>query len=751
MAFFSHALIALTVILVAISYLNILKERKDRDIKLGMLALLFMGIGGTIDIIRMYIVAVGDMGKYSRLGTTCFAILMLYQHMSQVMKGYAKNTEENARLLQNEMELIEKQNEQLKAANEQAEEARAEAIAANAAKGKFLAHMSHEIRTPINAVLGMDTMILRESKEMHIKEYALDIQNAGQTLLAIINEILDFSKIESGKLDIILVEYDLSSMLHDISNMIKAKATAKKLELNIHVDEKLPSKLLGDDVRIRQVLVNLLNNAVKYTQEGSITLKVDGRVEGRKAFFDFSVEDTGIGIKDEDIEKLFREFERIEEKRNRNIEGTGLGINITTQLLLLMGSRLQVESEYGKGSRFFFTLEQQIVDSTPVGNLEERLKKMSTEYSYMAAFTAPDAQVLVVDDNATNHKVFVSLLKCTKINVDVADSGKACLEMTAKKHYDLIFLDHMMPEMDGIETIHRLKQAENNLCERTPVIALTANAITGAKEMYLAEGFDAFLPKPINPEKLEQMILRLLPRELLLFDVEEENEETLKAESPEPDKTSWDEADELPMVDGVDWNYGLMHLPDKELLLDTVHDFYKTVDAEAGILQKFYEERNNPEMLTQYRIKVHAMKSSANLIGATVLGGMAKLLENAARDENVSRIEALHDIFLSEWKLSKEKLAICIPVDTLSQSNRAELKDTSELLAYLEMLRVAMVDLDMDEMDRIMEILESIQYPDELKESMELLAVHVTNLDSVQGEELIRSLMDRISEQSGGN
>lgn len=752
MAFFSHALIALTVLVVAKSYLDILKVEKSRSIQLGMLALLFMGIGGTIDIVRMYIVAVGDMGKFSRLGTTCFGIIMLYQHISQVMKGYAHNTEENARLLKNEMELIEKQNEQLRLANEQAEEARAEAIAANAAKGKFLAHMSHEIRTPINAVLGMDTMILRESKEIHIKEYALDIQNAGQTLLAIINEILDFSKIESGKLDIILVEYDFSSLIHDISNMIKAKANAKKLELKIHVDEKLPSKLLGDDVRIRQVLVNLLNNAVKYTQEGSVSLSVDGRIEGRKVYFDFSVEDTGIGIKEEDIEKLFKEFERIEEKRNRNIEGTGLGINITTQLLLLMGSRLQVESVYGKGSRFYFTLEQQIVDSTPVGNLEERLKKMSTEYSYMAAFTAPEANVLVVDDNATNHKVFVSLLKCTKINVDVADSGKACLELITKKHYDLIFLDHMMPEMDGIETIHRMKQMENHLCERTPVIALTANAITGAKEMYLAEGFDAFLPKPINPEKLEQMILRLLPRELLLFEAEEDAAENGAAEEVAAGMTNEgnsSSAEELTMVDGIDWSYGLMHLPDKKLLLDTVQDFYKTLEAEADFLQSLYEERNNPEQLAQYRIKVHAMKSTANLIGATVLGGMAKLLENASRDADMERLEALHDIFLTEWRSYKEKLKVCIKEENNEQKLDA-LADASSVLAYLEMLRTAMQELDMDEMDRCMELLEGFQYSDELQRKIELLAVHVTNLDSEQGEILIGKMMEQITKESGG-
>ncbi len=635
---------------------------------------------------------------------------------------------------------IERQNEQLMAAKEQAEEAKADADAANAAKRKFLAHMSHEIRTPINAVLGMDTMILRESNEPHIKEYAMDIKNAGQTLLSLINDILDFSKIESGKLDILLVEYDLSSLIHDISNMIKAKAAAKKLELNIYVDEMLPSKLLGDDVRIRQVLVNLLNNAVKYTREGSITLKVTGQTEGDKVTFTYCVEDTGIGIKEEDREKLFREFERIEEKRNRNIEGTGLGLSITTQLLHLMGSRLQVESVYGKGSKFYFTLEQQVVCSTPVGNLEERLKKMTTEYNYEAAFTAPKAEVLVVDDNATNHKVFASLLKFTEINVDVAESGRMCLDMIEKKHYDLIFLDHMMPVMDGIETLHRMKQIEDGWCKDTPVIALTANAITGAREMYLAEGFDDFLSKPINPEKLEQMILRLLPEELLQFGEKQTKAET---HTPVANRQERKETEELPVIDGIDWEYGRMHLPDKQLLLDTVESFYKTVEAEAATLQRFYEERNNPEMLRQYCIKVHAMKSSANLIGAIVPGGMAKLLENASRNGQVERVEELHEIFLEEWKSYKEKLREVLPEEL--KQEKQEYEDASAAADSLMRLREALEDLDIDEMDKIMEQMEQFSYPEEMQQLMEQLSVHITNLDSVQGEETIASLLKMIS------
>ena len=464
MAFVSHTLLLLSMLTIGISYIQICRETHRKGRYVEIVAWILMATGGLMDILRMYVVGIGDMGRFSRFGTTAFSLIMLYKQFKQMVAGYSNNIEENARLLQREMEYMEKKNEQLEKANELAEEARRDALSANEAKGKFLAHMSHEIRTPINAVLGMNTMILRETKDMQIKEYALDIQNAGQNLLALVNDILDFSKIESGKLEIILVEYDFSSMIHDISNMIIAKMKDKKLDFHICVDENVPSKLLGDDVRIRQVLVNLLNNAVKYTQEGSVTLSVKYTRQGDMALLDFSVRDTGIGIKEEDIARLFEEFERIEEKRNRNIEGTGLGINITMQLLNLMGSVLNVESEYGKGSHFYFRIEQKIVDDKPVGNLEERLRQQSMEYSYMEVFAAPEAQLLVVDDNAINLKVFISLLKQTKVNIDVADGGRACLEMVCKKHYDLIFLDHMMPDMDGIETLHEMKKLENSQC-----------------------------------------------------------------------------------------------------------------------------------------------------------------------------------------------------------------------------------------------------------------------------------------------
>lgn len=398
------------------------------------------------------------------------------------------------------------------------------------AKAQVLANMSHEIRTPINAVIGMNEMVLRESSEESIRGYAMDIRNAGQTLLSMINEVLDFSKIESGKMELVPVEYDLGSLFHDLSNMISLKARNKGLRLNLHVSADLPGRLFGDEIRIRQILINLLNNAVKYTEKGSVTLRVSGERDGGDEILHFMVEDTGIGIKEEDIPKLFMAFERIEEQRNRNVEGTGLGINIAMQLLSMMDSKLNVRSVYGEGSVFSFDLRQRIVSGEPIGDLEEKIKKRGAEYSRSMMFTAPKARIIVVDDNEVNRRVFAGLLKNTKIVIEEAVSGEECLKKVFEKHYDIIFLDHMMPGMDGIETMRHIREKKEHPCKTTPVIALTANAVAGAKEMYLSEGFNGFLPKPVVLEKLEKMIIELLPEEMIERELSFADTKTPKAD-----------------------------------------------------------------------------------------------------------------------------------------------------------------------------------------------------------------------------
>ena len=612
------------------------------------------------------------------------------------------------------------------------EKEKQEAVLSNQAKGKFLANMSHEIRTPINAILGMDSMILRECEDETIKEYAMNIQNAGQTLLYLINDILDFSKIESGKMEIIPVEYEFSSMVHDVVTMIMIKAKDKGLNMDVSVNQNLPFKVVGDEIRIRQILVNLLTNAVKYTKEGGLSLTVDGTVDEEEVKLYFEVADTGIGIKEEDISKLFERFERIEEKRNRNIEGTGLGMSITVQLLKLMGSELKVESVYGKGSKFSFELTQKIINKEPIGNLEERIKNMSAGYSYNASFVAPDARLLVVDDNMINRKVFISLLKETKVKIDEAESGMECLEKVRDNHYDIIFLDHMMPEMDGIETLHNMKKMEKYPCVNTPVIALTANAISGAKEMYLKEGFDDFLSKPVQADRLEGIIHTLLPREMVSY------EEREKGQKKDSKSNTNKNIENLPQVEGIWWEYALSNMPNVEILENTVKNFYATLDSEADYLETYWmQAESNEDMLKEYRIKVHAMKSSAAYIGALMLSGMAKTLEYAARDGKIEIVKYMTPAFLDEWRGFKEKLSMYE-----DKQEKIQIEDKAEVLSKLEQLKVALEDMEVDQADELMKHLEQYVYDEEVSAKIKALSNMVLNLETDEGIQVVDEIIE---------
>lgn len=603
------------------------------------------------------------------------------------------------------------------------------ALQASESKGRFLANMSHEIRTPIHAVLGMNTMILRESREPQIKEYALDIQNAGQTLLSLINDILDLSKIESGKLEIIPAEYDFSSLIHDVVNMLEMKARDKGLELNLSVDEGIPSRLWGDDVRIRQILVNLMTNAVKYTETGSVTLTVSTVIHEDTAKLTFRVEDTGIGIREEDIEKLCYEFERIEEQRNRKIEGTGLGMNITTRLLEQMGSRLQVESVYGKGSVFSFILEQKIMSHEPVGDLEQRIKKQAASYSYQTMFTAPEAHLLVVDDNAVNRRVFAQLLKATQMQIDEASGGEECLELVRKKAYDLIFLDHMMPDLDGITVLHKMREWKDYPCQSTPVVVLTANAVTGAREMYLNEGFQNFLSKPVNPEKMEKMIMELLPKEKVIYG---------QAQGGVLEEKTGEKTEEavLPELEGIDWNYAKLYCRDIAILKDTVNQFYQMMETEAAQLESFLEQLGlsadtDSQALGQFRIKAHSMKNSAAMIGAVSLFGVAKMLEYAARDGKIDEIKNIAPVFLQEWGKMKEILKPI--VQTENPNEKKEEPDYELTKEFLRLLRNAIEEMDVDAADEIIRQLKRFAYSERIMtEVMENLCMAVTNLDEEQ-------------------
>ncbi len=391
------------------------------------------------------------------------------------------------------------------------------AIAANEAKSAFLSNMSHEIRTPINSILGMNEMILRECEDDDIIKYSQNIESSGATLLSLVNDILDFSKIEAGKMDIIPVDYNIGSLINDLINMVHTRADEKGLKFKADIDENIPAGLHGDEIRIKQVITNLLTNAVKYTNKGKVKLSIgyeDIENDPDSILIKVAVKDTGIGIKPEDIEKLFIKFERIEEERNRNIEGTGLGLNIASMLLGMMGSELKVESVYGEGSMFYFTMVQKVVDRTPVGDFGSSFSGASRHNAKNEAkFIAPSANILVVDDAKMNLFVFKSLLKRTKVQIDTANSGDIGITMAGKKKYDIIFLDYLMPEKNGIETLKEMREDEKGMNHDTPVICLTANAISGARETYINAGFDNYLSKPIDSVRLEEMMIEYMPAE----------------------------------------------------------------------------------------------------------------------------------------------------------------------------------------------------------------------------------------------
>ena len=539
-----------------------------------------------------------------------------------------------------ERERLNAENERLNAMldKKQAEDA-------NKAKSSFLSNMSHEIRTPINSIIGMNEMILRESDNPQILKYAQNAKLSSMTLLGIVNDILDFSKIEAGKLDIINVDYDISSMLIDLVNMMKSRIEEKGLEFIVDVDPDTPVIFNGDEIRIKQVITNLLTNAAKYTPKGSVTFSI-GYLKGdsdNEGSLKVTVEDTGIGIKEEDIEKLFNAFERIDEKRNRTIEGTGLGMNITQRLLALMNSELNVKSVYGKGSVFSFVIKQKVINSQGIGDFNERLERSYSKCSaYKEKLIAPEAHILVVDDTSMNITVFVNLLKKTEMDIDTAESGDKCIKLTNNKKYDIIFLDHRMPNKDGIETLAELKSLSDNPNIDTPVICLTANALSGAREEYLAAGFSDYLSKPIDPEKLEETIIRFLPPEVVHI-VEDEQAEDTTQYIP----------DFIRNIEEINIDAGIKSLGSEKMYMEMLEIYTQNLDEYINEISSLWNSKD----IRALTIKIHAIKSTTRSIGAIKLGDAAQNLENEGNAENTDAISRDISGFITSLKALKDKLS----------------------------------------------------------------------------------------------
>ena len=480
--------------------------------------------------------------------------------------------------------MIAEKDRDLVKALEASEQAKEQAQAANRVKSDFLANMSHEIRTPINAIMGMNEMILREEENPEVYEYAASVHAAANTLLTIVNDILDFSKIESGKMEIIPTEYELGSLINDSYNMIAERLEKKGLKSEVLCEETLPRILRGDEVRIRQIFTNLLTNAVKYTETGKVTINVKGTIEGDCLQLVLQVKDTGIGIKPENMDKLFHKFERLDTAKNYNIEGTGLGLSITHQLVELMHGSIEVQSIYGEGSCFTVTLPQTIVDCTPIGRINDYHVVAMT--GYHESFQASQGRILVVDDVEMNLMVIRNLLKKTQLQIDTAMSGQQCLNMVRQKSYDVIFMDHMMPGMDGVQTLEQMNAMPDSPNKDTPVIMLTANALTGMREEYLKLGFRDYLAKPIQGNRLEKLLIKYLPSEKVSM----QKEETAQ---PKNQQTAAKSADDLIQILVVDDDTMSLYLAEK-FLKEQGYDVKKAVSGAEALK---YLQQNTVQLI----------------------------------------------------------------------------------------------------------------------------------------------------------
>lgn len=566
-----------------------------------------------------------------------------------------------------------------------------EAETAANSKSAFLANISHEIRTPLNAILGMNELVLRESRQPHIKEYAMYIKNSGKSLLTIISDILDLSKIESGKVYLVNENYSLSSLVEDVERSIQKRIMEKGLELKIYVEPELHENLKGDEVRIKQIIMNLLTNAVKYTEKGEVRLYITGTVVENKQDLTIEVSDTGIGMRSEDMGKLFTNFERLDLKRNRSVEGTGLGLPITKNLLVAMGGDITVSSVYGEGSTFTATVGQEIVNEEQIGDYRKKYKeKLHHEVCYHESFHAEDARILVVDDNEVNLKIVVGLAKNIKLQIDTALSAAEGLKLIRQHSYQLLLIDHMMPEMDGIEMLQHVKTMDGGIYKDIPAVAITANALSGAKQTYLDAGFCGYLSKPIDPERFEQIIKDNLPQEYVT-ECEDGNGDTA-TEGQETDGTSDPKQAEEWSIPGIDIAKALSYIGgSRELYISLLQTY---LDGSEERIRKL-EECKNKEDIFNYDITIHGLKGISASIGADSMAVAAAGLEEACKDPQTAMtyIQMNHDQAVSRYRELLEQIKKWLAnIETDGKIEKEAVTNITEMLTIISDLKTAVFE-----------------------------------------------------------
>lgn len=713
------------------------------------------------------------------------------------------------------------------------------AEAANQAKSTFVSNITHEIRTPMNAIVGMTEILLREEHPAQDMGYLINIKNSGNALLNIVNDILDFSKMESGKMELIEEEYEPISILSDLGMIFLTRIGDKDIEILFDIDEKLPLKLYGDGLRIRQVIINIVNNAIKFTERGFVRLQIRvGRVNGDNVELLISVQDTGMGIKEEDMDKLFGSFQQVDSKRNRGKEGTGLGLSISKQLVEMMGGNIQVRSTYGEGSEFYFNIIQKkcseevaarIYDEEARKNLRiggcfskeclwEAFRLLAEKYGvscisyeewrntreqldcffmdmqghellagdidnyssqmgelyvlcnpmleeckaagvttidkplyslnfcqtinheakyvgpvsedYMN-FTAPQARVLVVDDNEINLEVAAGLLEPLNMQIDTADSGKRALQMAREKKYHIIFMDHMMPVMDGIETTKRLRQMEDAYYHTVPIVALTANALMDAREKFAKAGMDDFVAKPIEMKEICKCIRKWLPEELVILSEGEGKEATDDGTESGEGAPQGAALPELPGINSAD---GVKYSGSEKLWYKLLGDFYKLIDAKANKIEKCLAD----DLIRDYTIEVHALKNTARMVGAGHLSEWFHRMEDCGNAGDVETITRETPELLKELRSYKEILR---PYGEAGNQNKRE-ASAEELTGILTKMRDAMDQFDLDGVDEAMQQLEECRIPDSCGQMMEMLRVAVVD---VMMEEVMKTADEMIA------